>query len=327
MKRSILLLLISKFLAVYGALASNLGDETERKVPALNRINNRSVRDKVRMFEELTSPPSKSLDSQELNKTILSSPGHVRKISKFFQRSKSAEQLTKVQKDSSKTGSSVSAIIPSPSPKSPRNLFRLIKSREPAESPLNNKINKSQKGSKGSRPKPSKNVEVSAPSINTALTKQHGLNPESIEKDWEDRIRYLDMVKKTIEEHIKSGTINPEDEKYELVLKGDIAQLEEMYIKGMGYLHGKNSIRKHDPMMIASHLQNMKNLLDIVGAEIYWVAGEGKLTLSQLTLFETKLLDAREKTSFVNKSSETLESPRTTCVTRPNRTRRHTTQD
>ncbi|AIL13889.1 hypothetical protein IM40_11125 (plasmid) [Candidatus Paracaedimonas acanthamoebae] len=328
MKKFTLLLLISKFLAGYCALASKIGEETGSVVHARNR----SVREKVRMFEEINSIPtsslSKSSEPQKSNETISSSPGHVRKISKIFQRSKSMEQLPKVsriQKSSPSTGASASAIIPSPSPKSPRNLFRLLRSRESVEDLPNNKINKSQKGSKGSRSKSAKNTEISAPSINTVLTKQHNLSPETIEKDWEDRIRYFNMVKRTIEEHISSGTINEENEKYNLVLKGDLAQLEEMYIRGMSYLHGKHSIRRHDPMMVASHLQNMKNLLDIVGSEIYWVAGEGKLTISQLTLFETKLLDAKQKSSIVNKSSETPELLQT-CITHPSRKRAHTTK-
>lgn len=328
MKKFTLLLLISNFLAGYCALASKIEEETGSVVHARKK----SVRDQVKMFEELNSIPtsllSKSSEPQKSNETISSSPGHVRKISKIFQRSKSVEQLPKIsriQKSSPRTGESASAIISSASPKSPRNLFRLLRSRESAEELPNNKINKSQKGSKGSRSKSAKDAEISAPSINTVLTKQHNVSPESIEKDWDDRIKYLDMVKRIIEEHIRSGTINEEDEKYTLVLKGDLAQLEGMYIKGMSYLSGKDSLREHDPMMVATHLQNMKNLLDLVSLQIYWVAGEGKLTISQLTLFETKLLDAKQKSSIVNKNSETPALPQT-CITHPGRKRAYTTK-
>ena len=62
---------------------------------------------------------SKSSEPQKSNETISSSPEHVRKISKIFQRSKSMEQLPKVsriQKSSPSTGASASAIISLPSP-------------------------------------------------------------------------------------------------------------------------------------------------------------------------------------------------------------------
>jgi hypothetical protein len=324
------------------SLASNTLDPLEKEsgrkvIPLKSSISlrdTRSVKDKVKMFEEFSnssSPkrlPLKLCEQKQAESLRISSPGHVKKISKFFQRKKSKEQLLLIsqgQTTFSSSGSSPSSMFFSPSPKSPRNLYnRLVRSRTGTQDSLEElskeASRKGKKQEKGSRSRSPKDFELSAPRVNVALTKQHTLNPENIEKDWEDRIKYFTMVKKTIEEHIKTGTINQTDEKYAYVLKGDLEQLEEMYVKGMGYLQGKHSLRKQDPMMVASHIQNMGNLLKTVGSEIYWVTGTGSLTIYELKLFETKLEDAKKRQADVN--GEELSSFSKICITHPSPTRR-----
>ncbi|WP_032113969.1 hypothetical protein [Candidatus Paracaedibacter symbiosus] len=308
--------------------------------PSISLRDTRSVKEKIKMFEEFSNDSSTKIlplgnlgHTQEEQRKITST-GHVSKIKRFFQRNKSREQLPIISQEPKKLSStSSSIIISSTSPKSPRNLYnRLLKnninmSKSLEELPKEEGL-KSKKREKGSRSKTSQNFELSSPSVNITLTKQHTLNPENIEKDWEDRIKYFNMVKKTIEEHKKTGTIKQADEKYVYVLKGDLDELETMYVKGMSYLQGKHSLRKQDPMMVASHIQNMGNLLTTIGLEIYWVTGTGSLTIHQLALFETKLNDAKKKQEIMKSGGDEQDSLSKICITHPspNRRRAHTDQ-
>jgi hypothetical protein len=342
-------LLIAGFSGTPYCRSSNTPEPLEkasgRKVlalkPSISLRDTRSVKDKVKMFEEFSNPsvtsppPLNPRDRKQEEQSKTSSPGHVKKISRFFQRKKSKDQLpiiTREQDKPSSKGSSSSAIIISSSPKSPRNLYnRVTRSRTGGslEELPKVKVQKKLKKEKGSGSKPPKDFELSAPSVNLELTKQHTLDPKNIEKDWEARIKYFNMVNKTIEEHIKSGTINPADEKYAYVLKGDLVELGEMYVKGMSYLQGKHSLRKQDPMTVASHIQNMGNLLTTVGSEIYWVTGTGSLTIYELKLFETKLADAKKKQEAISAGEDEQENLSKICITHPspNRKRAHTTKD
>jgi hypothetical protein len=318
-------------------------EEASIKVSRLQRSvslpNTRSVKAKVEMFEKFSKESGGShlskLDSMPEERPKTSSTGYVNKITRFFQRNKSKEQLCVILPENKKLyskKSEASLLNSTPSSTSPRSLYnRLMKPRLNTQESLEELSQgepKSKKKEKGSRSKPPKNFEVSAPSINTLLTKQHTLNLEDIEGDWNDRIKHFDMVKKTIEEHIKTGTISQIDEKYVYVLKGDLEELEKMYIKGMKYLQGENSLRKQDPMTVASHIQNMGNLLTTIGLEIYWVTGSGSLTLHQLTLFETKLKDAKSKQETKITVEEGQEDLSKICITHPSpqRRRAHTTK-
>jgi hypothetical protein len=148
---------------------------------------------------------------------------------------------------------------------------------------------------------------VSAPSINEAATRQHIFALASIEQKLSENIRRFEMVDKTIQCHLeikpnKKPTIDPTDEKYLYVLQGDLRQLQEMYVKGLSYLKGEETLKRYDTPEklqrlaeeIANQIRNMANLLEIVGKEIFWVTGTGTLTLAEISLFEKKLADAKQ---------------------------------
>ncbi len=291
----------------------------------------RSVKDRIRIFEEFSGQSRFKADhskisSAEEKKVVPSSPGRVNKIKGFFQRKRSEEKLLKVlqepKKDSSPPlGSSRSS---SSSPQSPSNPYKWGKSRIntsksleeiPKEKP------KSKKKEKGSRSKLPKNFELSAPTVNPLLTKQHMLNSENIEKDWEDRIKSFNDLKEKIQEYIKKGIISETDERYIYVLKGDIKQFEDMYIEGMHYIKGKNSLRKQDPLE-ASYIQTMGRWLIEMESVLGWVAGSTDFTSHQLALFNAKLEDAKSKQAGLTSLGEGQENLSKICITHPSLTRR-----
>ncbi|AIK96894.1 hypothetical protein [Candidatus Odyssella acanthamoebae] len=315
------------------ATSTSKASRLQHSVSLRDTRSDRSVQAKVEMFEKFSKESIGShlskLDSMPEERTKTSSTGYVNKITRFFQRNKSKEQLRVILPENKKLSSNVSSssLINASSPKSSHNQYNLsvknqINLQETLEKLPKKEESKSKKKEKGSRSKSPKNFELSAPSINTLLTKQHMLNTENIEKDWDDRIRYFKIVKRTIKEHIKTGTINPTDEKYLYVLKGDLEELKTMHIKGLNYLKGENSLRRHDPMALASHIQSMGALLKDVGLEIFWVTGSGSLTIHQLTLFETKLKDAKSKQEAITAMGEEQETLSKICITHPSPQRR-----
>ncbi|MBW8309977.1 MAG: hypothetical protein K0M45_10170 [Candidatus Paracaedibacteraceae bacterium] len=295
----------------------------------------RSVRDRIKIFEEFSDQSHpKALNfskicSAEEKKVELSSTGQVSKIRRFFQlpRKKSEEKSPKILQEPKKNSSQAlgTSISSSSSPRSARNLYKWGKPRIntsksleeiPKEKP------KSKKKEKGSRSKPLKNFEVSRPTVNPLLTKQHTFNLENIEKDWEDRIENFNNFKEKVQEHIKKGAISETDERYLYVLKGDLEEFETMYIKGMHYVKGKNSLRKQDPLLGASHIQTMGKWFKEIELEFDWVRRAGGLTPSYLDLFETKLKDAKSKQKVLTSLGEGQENLSKICITHPSPTRR-----
>ncbi|MBL0941808.1 MAG: hypothetical protein IBJ00_03645, partial [Alphaproteobacteria bacterium] len=269
--------------------------------------NESFVKEKVQMYERLgrsstEGTPILRPHASRFEKSVEpSSSGRVKKLSSFFQRSKSTGHLPKLSqplKQPSVRKTSSADTASSSSPKQPHRFQKMVSSFTELPSPKGLRRwspDKSRKSNKGSSPKLQDDFTISRPTINQTRTLQQDFDPldhTSIERKLEQKVRHCDMLIKTIEAHLERGTIDRNSNGYLYVLKPDLEELEKMHVIALRYLTGKDSIKRRNKNRedVTNIVQNMGRLTGTVGEWIYCLTGDKKSAI-----FDKKLEDAERQ--------------------------------